>query len=721
MDPADDYRLPLHCRLPRLRQHVFAALTLTIAVLLVYGNSFHAAWHLDDVDAIVHNPHVHADNLTYRDLTPALRGMRTPGGGGNGSRPLAYLSFAVNHAVGSLNVFGYHVVNVALHLLNAMLLYLICRGLLGSPALRGRYAANEHSVALIAAFLWALHPLHVSTVTYIVQRMAVMAGFFSLVSICCYLKSRGARKTVQRRLWMALAVVAGGMGLAAKETVILLPGSMLLIEWLLFTPAGASGRRRMAAAVAGYALSLALLFVALDVAQVLSDGYRHRPFSLGQRLLTQPRVMFLYLGLLLMPSSGRLMLLHDIDPSRSILTPWTTMPALFGLGLVLALAIGGRRRAPLCSLAVLFFLYNHLIESTVLPLEMVFEHRNYTPALFLFLPIGAALVDLLAFFAARRRHWSMGLGALTLGMLLFSHGHSVWLRNRIFATELSLWQENARQAPRLKRPWLNLAKALMDARRPDESLTALAMALQAPNTQNRFDEALIWLNFGEYCLASADLGSAAGFFRKSIDSGVETAAAWHGLAKLAYLRGDERDMDQCLQRAQRLAPGDAGVWRSRSLLLLRQARTREAIRAALHSLTLAPDTSAAWYIIGEAWRISGRPTTAARWFQRYRGRHPQDANVFIALADCYLRLGRHRQLERLCTDFFRNAPRTVLWQALRDYNQGMNLASKPVEFDWGSCTLPECRDACAAAAKEHGGADNAHRMLVQGARLLWLE
>jgi tetratricopeptide (TPR) repeat protein len=232
-----------------------------------------------------------------------------------------------------------------------------------------------------------------------------------------------------------------GIGLLAKENAILLPALLLVTEWTLFRFAGLDGHsRRLLKAFFWLVVAVPLFTLVWYVIQHPGYlDYAHRPFSLEERLLTQARVLWFYVRLLLAPDIGVLGLFHDdFTISRGLLTPWTTLPALLGLGLVAVTALALRSRVPLFSFAVLFFLVGHAMESSILPLELVYEHRNYLPMVgpvfaLAYLPIlatsgssgqsvspglvwllvGVTTLGLSAATAVRARDWS-GFGRLVL-------------------------------------------------------------------------------------------------------------------------------------------------------------------------------------------------------------------------------------------------------------------------------------------------------------------
>jgi len=446
-------------RSPKLIQWL-ALLAVLALVALAYLPGLRGPFVFDDYPNIVNNP-----TVAVTVLTPAsLHAAATSNTSGPLGRPLAALSFALDHwRAGGFYPLAFKLSNLAIHLLNVLLVY----ALAGRLARLAGAGAASGAVALFAALLWGLHPLQLTSVLYVVQRMTSLAATFTLAAMLCWLQARErwqrpaeptsdtvgaasaandhaggpefaaeaaptdaatpgvdvlagpaprvARGGRNRRVtagWLLACGVFFVLGLLSKENAVLLPLYLAVIEFTLWRRADRpdAGRR---AANRFFALTLALPLVAgvlLFAWQpgLLLDGYAGRPFTLGERLLTEARVLWVYVGLVLLPTPSRLGLYHDdIELSTWLLEPWTTLVALDGLALALGAALLLRRRAPAFSLGVLWFLAGHALESTVVPLEIAHEHRNYLPSFGL---LFAAVYGVAAF--ARRTSRAPLYGAL---------------------------------------------------------------------------------------------------------------------------------------------------------------------------------------------------------------------------------------------------------------------------------------------------------------------
>jgi hypothetical protein len=359
-------------------------------------------------------------------------------------RPLSLLSFLIDARDWPAEPWPFLRTNLCLHLLDAVLLFALLRAL-------GRLLGDDYAdrAALVGTALWVLHPLFVSTTLYAVQREAMLPATFTLLGVLAYLRGRNLHAAGLRRRGLAwiLAGAVGGTLLAtlSKANGALLPLLLLVLEATVFAAAPplradlAQDRRLRGL------LAVLLVVPSLVVFAYLAHGLgnigeplAHRPWTVAQRLLTEPRVMLDYLVLLAVPRSVSAGLYNDAYlVSTGLLSPPSTLLAIVVLAGLLALTAFGRRRWPALSAALAFFFAGHLLESTVIPLELYFEHRNYLPALLLFWPLARWL-------ARPGTHWKLRQ-ATTVGLVL--------LFAATLHTRASLWARPLEQA----RLWAQVA------------------------------------------------------------------------------------------------------------------------------------------------------------------------------------------------------------------------------------------------------------------------
>lgn len=370
--------------------------TLALSLLLLVVGALYlpgaqGPFLLDDFAAIV-------DNLALRSAGldgPGLLQAALSSNAGPFGRMLPMASFAVDHALGGLTPEAFKRTNILLHLAITVLVYLLARSLCAaldetrpSPA-RALDDAGRRWVPVLVAALWALHPQHVSTVLYVVQRMSQLAMLFVLWATWVYVDARRRQLAGDWRggAWRMVLLVPPLFlaALLSKENGALLPVLLLTIELTFFRFALPGGKQASALARLPFALMMAAALALLGYLGAVGLGFTNtgslRDFTPWERLLTQPRLLTDYLLQLVWPVPTSMPFYYDwVAPSRGLLDPTGTLPAaLLWLGLT-AVACVWRTRRPIFAFAVLWFLAGHLLESTSIPLELGFEHRNYLPA-----------------------------------------------------------------------------------------------------------------------------------------------------------------------------------------------------------------------------------------------------------------------------------------------------------------------------------------------------
>ncbi len=506
---------------------------LTLLLLLLYWPGFEGQWFLDDFGNIHENPNVHAKALTCDELAPAIHGKDA--GRKTIDRPLAYLSLAVNYALGGTDPLGYHIVNFLIHLLTAISIYLLARATLALPSMADRYGGQAHATALFGAVLWAIHPIQVTAVTYIVQRMAAMAALFTVVAILCFVLGRQSQGAARKAFWYGLTAFCGLLALSSKENAVMLPVSLVVYDRVFFYGGGAKRDRRSPWLWAVAAVAVIAIVAATQVKlDALVDGYRTRPFTIAQRLLTEPRIIWGYVVMLIHPISSRFTLLHDISLSTGLFSPWTTLPAIVSLAGAACFGISRRSRNPLFAFGVLFFLVNHVVEGSVLPLEPVFEHRNYLPGIFLFTAAASGVLHALERFGSSR--FIQAMITVCTVVVLICAGHTTYARNSLFTDPVAFWRQNVAACPSLHRPRHNLARALFLAGDPAGALEQMKIALAAKEDVLEAQKLVTVYNIGLFYRAVGNPEAAEKAFRYVVSLASRHEDSWYQLALIALER-----------------------------------------------------------------------------------------------------------------------------------------------------------------------------------------
>jgi protein O-mannosyl-transferase len=392
-----------------------------------------------------------------------VKGIASPLG-----RPLSLLSFALQAPSWPDDAASFIRVNILLHLLNGLLLFWWLRRL---GQLGGTPRDSGDWLALGATALWLLAPLQASTVLYVVQRMTELSATFVFLGMGLYLVGRQALARGARRsglFWMSTGLAVGaGLGTLAKENAAQMPLMVLALEGTLLARLERPRAWRLWAAVFLFLPALALLGY-LAWAGLTAAGFATRDFTVVERLLTEPRVLFMYLHKIVMPWPSAVRLFYDDFPaSRGLFAPWTTLLALAALAGAIAAAWKWRAAAPLPAFAVFWFLACHVLESTTLSLELVFEHRNYQASVGLWLAIAAGARHLVLHASTRRAgrlFAALACAYLLLQVAVTREIATLWGR----PLELSAWM--AQRLPESRRAALTFAANLAHHQRPFEAV-----------------------------------------------------------------------------------------------------------------------------------------------------------------------------------------------------------------------------------------------------------
>lgn len=500
---------------------LLAAFVVTIAV---YLPGLSGGFLFDDYPNIVDNHGVQPSNASFSSLVGAA--LSSPSS--EFKRPLASLSFATNYLISGLDPYWMKLTNLAIHLLNGLLVFLLARSLLRitpagtrDQALAGAMTGTGQRAGFIAALIaaaWMLLPINLTGVLYVVQRMESMANLFVLLGLLGYVAGRrrmlteathttmGVAPTHQGRasgirgylLCVGSIVACTGVGALAKETAVMLPLYAALIEWLIFGFRQPNGRSDIR--VTGlFAIILVLPLVAglawLMPGLLRPETWATRDFTMRTRLLSEARIVVDYISWTLLPTPNALSFYHDdFRISTGLLAPWTTLASALFLCALVGLMVWLRRRQPLATLGIGLFLGCQLLTGTIIPLELIYEHRNYFASFGLMM----AIVPLLA--APRGKAFAMPRHVL-LGMLLLCWTALTALTAYAWGNPLRLAEDLASRASQSPRAQYELGRTyiIYSHYDPASPFTALAYAplekaARLPQASILPEQALIFMN-----------------------------------------------------------------------------------------------------------------------------------------------------------------------------------------------------------------------------------
>lgn len=557
------------------RQALISSIFLAILIALVYSNTFRNLWFLDDIPNILHNDAIQLDTLSLESIKNTL--FAAPGNGDNLYRPVPMFTFALNWYFGGSDVFGYHIVNLIIHILAAIGIFFLISSLYDTPRLKTLADKDFFYIAFAAASLWALNPVQTQAITYIVQRMASLAALFYIYAMLSYVLARRNPVSKSWPLYL-LTILFFILSTLSKENGILLPCSLLLIELIFITEHRISLRSISLILFLGALLSYPLFLLVTSAKFNFLSGYDGRSFTMTERLLTEPRIVIYYISLLLFPEPSRLSLVYDFPMSTTLLSPWTTLGAIISL---LCMAIGAMllyRKTPILSFAILFFLLNHVVESTILPLELVFEHRNYLPSIFFFWPMATALIGGIRYFLPRKRPLALILLAFTCSSIII-FGAWTFSRNNIWKDEKTLWTDIMRKHPGLGRPYQMLAMLLETGEYYEEALRLYQMAIgkKGPNLDSQQYVSLN--NMGLIYLKTERYEQAIDSFHRALAARPGSGDTFQNLIMTYFHLGDYREAERLTDLALAMEINEQNIeyLRFKAFALQKQNRAEEAL------------------------------------------------------------------------------------------------------------------------------------------------
>jgi tetratricopeptide (TPR) repeat protein len=577
--------------------------------VLAYGNTFHVPFTFDDITSLVEKP-------VIRDLGSFLG--RADGYLYNPRRFVANLTFALNYRVGGLSVFGYHVVNLLIHLCSALLVYLLTRLTLASPHLaKSRLVSGFRSLPPVAGLLFVVHPVATQAVTYVVQRYASLATLFYLASLVCFAAARNEQERLGRRLApsallrFGAATLAGLLALATKEISFTLPFALLLYEGMFYPM---TRFKRLLVAVAGVVGALVFLGVAFvaggrigalltDVGQALTES---RVISRGDYLLTQFRVLVTYLRLLVLPVGQNLDYAYPIAKtlfSLPVLASLLFLALLFAGAVALLVRAGRGGGEPLLRLiafGIFWFFLTLSIESSIIPItDVIFEHRLY-------LPLAGVSMAAAAGFSLLGRYLPRAAGRLLVAVVVILLALATWQRNGVWGDSVALWRDVIAKSPGKARPYNELGKVYFDRKAYPEAVAAYREGL-------RLDPAFAPAcnNLGVVLLKLGDLDGAIAQYERFLQLKPDFAEAHNNLGAAYRKKGNFAAAMEQYRIALRLKPDYASAYNNMGVAYALQGKYAEAAEQFATAVRLQPDNGEFRENLAKVYDLRGEKEKAA--------------------------------------------------------------------------------------------------------------
>ncbi len=565
---------------------------LILVVLTIYSNSVQNSFHFDDYHSIVENPYIrYPENIPSFFTSPEMfsvdRNARM-------YRPLLLVTYTFNYWLGGYDVFGYHLVNIALHALNVILIYLILSTLLSL------WRGNEgfyQGVPFLLALLFGVHAINTQAVNYISSRSVLLVTFFYLLAFYGYIKGTGR--------WYLLSILAYICALLSKEIGFTLPFVLIAYDFI-FHKRFPVRRYLPFLAVAVWYLFLREMLFGVPIVEVsyktLVEG-KGMSRSMYVNLLTQIEALVFYMGKLILPVN--LNVDHYFPVVRSPLEP-SFIGSLLIVAFLLSFAIGIRKRAPIVSLGILWFFIAFLPE-TILPLNMIInEHRTYLPGIgFIIFLTGLAVTAAEASRQQRFRYLFPGAVFLLAGFILFN-SFATYSRNKVWKDGYTLWSDVIKK----------------------NSLSFNAN-----------------LEMGKYYLEKEDYEKAFLFARRTLKLAPGHPSTYHLLGLLYVKTGQTERGVKFLKRAIALRPSRPHAYLDLAFVYMDLGREDEAIKIFEKVANLNPFDDKANYNIGYLYMKKGQMQKAENYFLKAIKINPSNYPALYNLGGIYLFQGMLKNAE----------------------------------------------------------------------------
>ena len=599
-----------------------AVLLLSVSGITVYLNALDSPFIYDDLDLIVQNPDI-------RQLWPPLWMSETSAWYGSvNHRPVVALSLAINYRLGELEVLGYHVVNLLVHLCAGLAVFGLVHRILLMDQLKARFRGTAPILAAICALIWLLHPIQSQVVNYTLQRSESLMGFFYLTTCYCFV--RGCQSS--RAGWFVVAVGACALGMASKESMVTAPVAVLILDRIYYADSFAKMLRERWTAYLGLALTWTII-----VLLMWSGPHRGTVgFSSGITswvyLVNQIAVVAQYLQLSFWPQP----LLLDYgwpDPNLQLAD---VVPQLLLLIAIATITAAIFVKAPKFGFLGIWFFLTLVPTSSVVPIvnEVAAERRMYLPLLGLVVAavIGSHLM-LQALQGVRRCNWVSLIRFPTVAVVIVVLGATTFLRNQDYDSRLSIWKSVIVQRPENARAYNNLGQAYAaegaHAKAADYYRAAVELRPAYPQAHNNLGNELAAMGAHDEAIAS---------YRRALEIKPAYAKAAYNLGNVLKSLQETGPAIASYRQALAVSPDFVAARNNLANTLLSSGAVDEAI--VQYERVLSVRTNAMVHNnLGMALMSQGKLSAAAVHLRRALELDPQLTQARENLADLHRQLG----------------------------------------------------------------------------------
>ncbi len=599
--------------------------------ILIYSNSFNCSFHFDDTFNIVNNTNIRdlSDVNAWWNISP--------------NRPVAFFTFALNYHFNQLDVWGWHLVNLAIHLSNALLVWGLTLLIFSSPVMKDQpIARHKRTLALLTAFLFVSHPLATQSVTYIVQRMTSLAALFYLLSLVLYARARLSDTSPALKYGLfAGAFVSGVLALFTKENAFTLPFALLLLEFFFFRENKVTLNFRdrriiwlLAVLLGGLLIMLQKFsFRLLDpIAPEIANDYR--TITSLHYLLTQFSVIVKYIGLLILPVNQSFD--YDFPLSNSLfeirtLLSFCFLLSLFGLGVYLF------NRNRIISFCIFWFFLTLSIESSIIPInDLIFEHRTYLPSFGFFLLLSTGLVQ-----GLWDRYRTVAM-AVFIGIIA-SNAFLSFQRNKVWKDEFTLLSDMILKSPEKARGYNNRGNIYSRDGKYELGLKDFNQAIKVqPNYVDAYyNRGNAYYRQNKYELALND-------FNKAIELAPDHPQAYNNRGSVFYGAKKYEQAINDFNKAIELKPALSDAYINRGNVFYAEKKYEQAIQDFNKAIDLKPGAADAYYNRGNVYKSLEQSDQAIADYSKSIELDPKNYNAYDGRGNVYL---KDKKIAEAMSDF----------------------------------------------------------------------
>jgi len=573
---------------------LFLFFIICLLGIFVYSNTFQTPFQFDDKEFIVNNTRIH----DLKNIREILKILGTP------IRFISFYSFALNYHFHQLNVFGYHIVNLTIHIINTLLVLWLILLTLSSPKLNGKiFCGKNLLIASGGALIFLVHPVQTEAVTYICQRFTSLATLFYLLSLCFYIQGRQHNNKVG---YFIASAVAGLLGMATKQIVFTLPFIIILYEFYFLKTIKGLDKKTLFYLILILIFSLTIpLLYKFDFSKVILKEYPSRShegdiITPSVYLLTQFQVVPTYIRLLFLPIKQNFD--YDWPSSNSFFEPQTFLSFLILL-IILIVSLLISKKQKIISFCILWFFLTLIVESSIIPLpHVIFEHRLYLPS------VGfCMMISILIYQITKKKNFYI----CTICIIVIIFSYLTFKRNEVWKDGISLWSDVIKKSPNKSRPYHNRGFHYLTQKEYNKALADFnkTIELNPLYLQAYTNRATVHRAMGNYIFAFND-------YNKVIELNPINVQAYHNRAHAFASIGEIEKALTDYNKAIEIKPDYFLAYYNRGLLFGKRGLLDMAFKDLTKVISLNPRFAYAYFERGEIYLIQNMSDLAINDFSK---------------------------------------------------------------------------------------------------------